>query len=156
MRLRIIVVGKPRREVLSIFVNDYLVRLRPTWPTEVVAVAEEKLTAGRDEAEVLRREAERIREKLLEAWPVVALDRTGRTMDSPAFAAQVRRWQDDGARGIAFVIGGASGAAPEVVARADERLSLGRITLPHQLARVVLLEQLYRAFRISRGEPYHR
>jgi len=157
MRLRIIVVGKPQREVLSIFVNDYLARLRPIWPTEVVAVAEEKLTAGRDEVEVLRREAEHIREKLPESWPIVALDRTGRTMDSPAFAAQVRRWQDDGARGVAFIIGGPIGLDQQLVREATApALSFGPMTFPHDLALVMLCEQLYRAMTIAQGWPYHR
>ena len=87
---------------------------------------------------------------------MVLLDIGGRERVLRGDRGVARRARAAGRSYLAFVIGGASGVAPEVAARANERLSLGAITLPHQLARVVLLEQLYRAFRISRGEPYHR
>ena len=86
---------------------------------------------------------------------VVALDLDGRQLSSEGLAAWFERRMVDGGSDIAFVIGGSAGLDPSVMTRADERLSLGPMTLPHQLARVVLLEQVYRAFRIMRGEPYH-
>jgi len=156
MQLRIIVVGKPRQEVYGAFVADYLRRLRPVWSAEVVSVPEERLASGRSEAEVLRREAGRIREKCPPGWPVVALDRTGEAMDSPAFADRLRRWQESAVRGLAFVIGGPVGLDTELVRGCSLRLSFGPMTFPHDLALVMLCEQLYRAARIIKGWPYHR
>lgn len=108
---------------------------------------------GRSEGEVLREEGKR----LLAAWPrvptVVALTIDGRTLTSEGFAAFLRPRLERG--GVGFVIGGSLGLSPEVVARADACVSLSALTLPHQLARVVLLEQLFRSAKILRGEPYH-
>jgi len=85
-----------------------------------------------------------------------ALDARGKQLSSEELAATLARLMREGAQGIAFAIGGADGLAPAVLARADFTLSLGRMTLPHRLARLILLEQLYRALSIVRGEPYHR
>jgi len=108
---------------------------------------------GRSAAEVLREEGRR----LLAAWPqapqVAALVVEGRAPGTEAFAAWLQRGMERG--GAAFVVGGSLGLAPEVVAQAGERISLSALTLPHQLARVVLLEQVFRAAKILRGEPYH-
>jgi len=109
---------------------------------------------GRSEAEVLREEGRR----LLAAWPrtgvVVALDQDGQVLSSPAFAAAVQQWLGQGS--LTFVIGGTLGLSDEVKARAQKRLSLSALTLPHQLARLVLVEQIFRAVKIARGETYHR
>ena len=109
---------------------------------------------GRPAEDVLRAEGRR----LLAAWPrrrtVVALEVAGVPCDSPGLAGRLAGWLEGG--GAAFVVGGSLGLAPEVLGRADERLSLSPLTLPHQLARVVLAEQLFRAFKILRREPYHR
>jgi 23S rRNA (pseudouridine1915-N3)-methyltransferase len=124
-------------------------------PLATVAMREVKEVPlrGRAAVEVRREEGRR----LLAAWPraprVAALAVEGRTLSSEAFAA----WLDEGflRGGVAFVIGGSLGLAEEVLVRADDRLSLSALTFPHQLARVVLLEQLFRAAKILRGEVYH-
>ncbi len=87
---------------------------------------------------------------------LVALDERGTTMASDAFAARIGRWRDEGRRNIAFVIGGPDGLSQPVRDRAAELISFGRMTMPHQLVRVLLLEQLYRAATILSGHPYHR
>src|SRR5690606_18149242 len=98
-------------------------------------------------------------ELLLKAAPpgalIVALDERGRALDSAGFAAQLARWRDAG-RDLAFLIGGADGLDDEVRAKAGFLLSLGPMTWPHQLARVLLAEQLWRAYSILSGHPYHR
>jgi 23S rRNA (pseudouridine1915-N3)-methyltransferase len=108
---------------------------------------------GRPADEVLRDEGRR----LLAAWPrrgvTVALLVEGAAFDSEVLALKVQEWLGRG--GVTFVIGGTLGLAPEVLHRAHERVSLSRLTLPHQLARVVLAEQVYRALKIARREPYH-
>ena len=149
--VEILAVGSLHRD-LEPAARHYLDLLCPLLTVSVREVKELPLR-GRQEAEVRREEGRR----LLAAWPAVprvaALVIDGRAMDSHAFAA----WLQDGLErgGVGFVVGGSLGLAPEVIARAHERLSLSAFTLPHQLARVVLLEQLFRAVKIRRGEVYH-
>ena len=108
---------------------------------------------GRAAAEVLRDEGRRLLSGLSPGGIIVALDARGRAYDSEAFAGRLRTWSEAGA--VTFVVGGSLGLADEVKAAARESLSLSPLTLPHQLARVVLLEQLYRGHKILAGEPYH-
>jgi len=150
-RIEILAVGSLHRD-LEPAARHYLDLLRPYAAVTVREVKETPLR-GRSEAEVLREEGRR----LLAAWPqapqVAALAVEGRAPGTEAFAAWLQRGMERG--GAAFVVGGSLGLAPEVVAQAGERISLSALTLPHQLARVVLLEQVFRATKILRGEPYH-
>lgn len=150
-RVDILAVGRLSRDLQPAF-DHYARLLAPLCDLGVREVREYALQ-GRVAADVLRDEGRR----LLAAWPrrgvVVALEVEGATKDSPGLANVLQGWlARDGAT---FVIGGSLGLAAEVLARADERLSLSRLTLPHQLARVVLAEQVFRALKIARGEPYH-
>lgn len=88
--------------------------------------------------------------------PVIALDRTGKDLDSPGLAAWLQKMILEGKGEVAFVIGGPLGLAPEVTERADLLLSFSKMTFPHQMMRIILLEQIYRSFRIIHGEPYHK
>ena len=108
---------------------------------------------GRAVAEVLRDEGRRLLSELSLGGIIVALDARGRGYDSEAFAARLRTWSEAGT--VTFVVGGSLGLADEVKAAARELLSLSQLTLPHQLARVVLAEQLFRGLKIIRGETYH-
>ncbi len=117
-------------------------------------VKDEPLDRGTPD-EIRRREGERLL-AALGGWTVIALDRTGRAIDSEGLADLVGRLEEEPPQRTAFVIGGAEGLDGPVLERARERLSLGAITLPHQLARVVAAEQLYRALAIRAGLPYHR
>jgi 23S rRNA (pseudouridine1915-N3)-methyltransferase len=108
---------------------------------------------GRSEAEVLRDEGRRLLALMPDSGRTVALDAAGRTLDSPAFADELRRRLEEGP--VTFVIGGSLGLDEAVRTAADELLSLSALTLPHQLARVVLAEQLFRGLKIARGETYH-
>jgi 23S rRNA (pseudouridine1915-N3)-methyltransferase len=108
---------------------------------------------GRAVAEVLRDEGQRLLSGLPPDGTIVALDAAGRSYDSAAFAARLRSWSEAGP--ATFVVGGSLGMADEVKAAAHELLSLSPLTLPHQLARVVLAEQLFRGLKIARGETYH-
>jgi 23S rRNA (pseudouridine1915-N3)-methyltransferase len=112
--------------------------------------------SGRDPARALAEEGADILQAVCDGTHVIALDVAGKQRSSEQFAERLADLALHGDSSIAFVIGGSVGLSAEVLARADERLSLGAITLPHNLARVVLLEQVYRAFKINRGEPYHK
>jgi len=147
-------VGKPRHAGLADAIRDYESRAARYWPLDIVEVKEE---SGRSTSPALvrEREAERLVERLPVDARVVACDPGGEMMDSDAFAAWISA-QRDNAQSVAFVIGGAHGLGDAVRQRATRRLSLAPWTLPHELARLVLAEQLYRAGTIARGEPYHK
>jgi 23S rRNA (pseudouridine1915-N3)-methyltransferase len=135
--------------------EDYLKRLRRYFPVEVVEAPEEDLNR-RSRQEVLSSEANKLLKRLPEGAHVVVLDRErGQAFSSENLASRLKDLGLSGNSHVAFVLGGPLGLAPEVLQKADSRLSFGRITLPHALARVVLLEQLYRAAKINRGEKYH-
>lgn len=147
-------VGKPRHAGLADAIRDYESRAARYWPLDVVEVKEE---SGRSTSPALvrEREAERLVERLPADARVVACDPGGEMMASDTFAAWIIA-QRDMAQSIAFVIGGAHGLGDGVRHRAARKLSLAPWTLPHELARLVLAEQLYRAGTIARGEPYHK
>ena len=135
--------------------DDYLGRLRRYFPVEVVEVPEEDMNR-RTTDEVLAVEGQRLLKRIPAGAHVVVLDRErGKALSSEDLARKLAFLGVSGRSHVAFVLGGPLGLSPEVIERADERLSFGPVTLPHALARVVLLEQLYRALKIGRGEKYH-
>ena len=135
--------------------RDYLKRLRRYFPVEVVEVSEEDLNRGTSK-EVLAAEARKLLRTIPAGAYVISLDREkGKPLSSEKLEYRMNSLGLSGRSHVAFVLGGPLGLAPEVLARADALVSFGPITLPHALARVVLLEQLYRAAKINRGEQYH-
>ncbi len=135
--------------------DDYLTRLRRYFPVEVVEVQEEDMNR-RTAEEVLAVEGQRLLGRLPDGAHVIALDRErGKPLSSEDLARKLDSLGVSGRSHVAFVVGGPLGLSPGVLDGADERLSFGPLTLPHALARVVLLEQLYRAVKIGRGEKYH-
>ena len=153
MRVVVAVVGKPR-DALAAPIRDYETRAARYWPLDIHEVREEP--ARSVSAEVVRtREAERLTSKVPAGALVVACDEQGTSMTSSEFASWLQS-ERERARDVAFVIGGAYGLAPSLRERSTRRLSLAPWTLPHELARLVLAEQLYRAGTIVRGEPYHK
>lgn len=154
MRITVIAVGRLKEPYWKDAAAEYLKRLRPYASIEIVEVPDRDVTA--DERGALRVEAEGILKAIPDGAHVAVLDIKGKQLSSEGFSAWLELAGIEGRSSIALVIGGAAGLDGSVLARAAERLSLGPMTLPHQLARVVLLEQVYRGFRIMRGEPYHR
>jgi 23S rRNA (pseudouridine1915-N3)-methyltransferase len=135
--------------------DDYLGRLRRYFPVEVVEVPEEDMNR-RTTDEVLAVEGQRLLKRIPAGAHVVVLDRErGKALSSEDLARKLASLGVSGRSHVAIVLGGPLGLSPEVIGRADERLSFGPLTLPHALARVVVLEQLYRALKIGRGEKYH-
>ncbi|MEQ1691151.1 MAG: 23S rRNA (pseudouridine(1915)-N(3))-methyltransferase RlmH [Gemmatimonas sp.] len=154
MRVSLLAVGRPRHAGLAAAIQDYESRAARYWPLDVIEVKEES-ARGATADHVRARESERLLERLAPDARVVACDPGGDAMDSEAFAQWLSALRDR-AQSVAFVIGGAYGLGTPIRARAMRRLSLAPWTLPHELARLVLSEQLYRAGTIARGEPYHK
>ena len=153
MRLRLIWVGKTRNEHLRALVDDYLGRLRRFARVEVVEVRE---GAGRDERAVVEEEGKRITASLASDALTVLLDVGGEQWGSRELASRVEGWQGRSVKEVAFVVGGHLGVSEAVRRRADVRWSLSKLTLTHEMARVLLAEQLYRAHTILRGVPYQK
>lgn len=154
MRITIIAVGKLKERFWREASEEYLTRLTAFGTVRVVEVADRD--PGRGEDRALAEEGADVLKAVPEGAHVVTLEIAGRQLSSEAFADRLERLALEGRSTIAFVIGGSNGLHPDVLAKSNERLSMGPMTLPHNLARVVLLEQLYRAFKIRRGEPYHK
>lgn len=154
-RATVVAVGKLRGWAAD-GCDDYLRRLKRYFPVEVVEVPEEDMNR-RDRQEALSAEAARILKRVPDGAHVVLLDRErGKQHTSEGLARKrLAPLALAGRSHVAFVLGGPLGVAPEVFERADEVWSFGPLTLPHALARIVLLEQLYRAVKIDRGEKYH-
>ena len=154
MRLVVAVVGKPKHAAIAAAIADYESRAARIWPLARLVVREESARAAA-RGVVTGREAERLAARVPPGAQLVACDEGGARMTSEQFAAWLREARERG-RDVAFVIGGAFGLADDLRARATTRLSLAPWTLPHELARLVLAEQLYRAGTLVRGEPYHK
>ena len=154
MRLVVAVVGKARNQALGEAIRDYEKRAARYWPLDVHEVREER-AAGISVDKVIEREWQRLADKLPDRAQTVTCDIKGRAFNSTQFAEflQSAREQD---RDLAFLIGGAFGLASDLTSRSSVKLSLAPWTLPHELARLVLVEQIYRAGTIVRGEPYHK
>jgi 23S rRNA (pseudouridine1915-N3)-methyltransferase len=154
MRVTVAAVGKPRDAGLAAAIRDYESRAARYWPLEVAEIREEPARGLTPEV-VRNREGLRLSARVGAVAQLVACDLEGTRMSSEEFAAWLARERDLG-RDVTFVIGGAYGLAAELRERASTRLALAPWTLPHELARLVLAEQLYRAGTIVRGEPYHK
>lgn len=154
MRVTVVVVGKIRGE-LSDAVRDYERRAGRYWKLDFIEVHQES-ARSMTPSQVKDAEAKRILDRVPPQFDVVAMTRDGTGMDSPAFAHWLEAKMMDASSGVAFVIGGAFGLGDAVLQRSRLRLSLSDMTLPHEMARLFLAEQLYRAGTILRGEPYHK
>jgi 23S rRNA (pseudouridine1915-N3)-methyltransferase len=152
MRFRIIWTGKTRDARLRALIEDYAERLSHFVRCEVTEIKER----GRTDKTGIDNETKRISDALRSGSLTVLLDPAGAEWTSHELAAQVKSWEDNGVKEVAFVIGGPNGFGPELLARADKRWSLSRLTLTHEMARVLLLEQLYRAYTIVHGLPYQK
>ena len=159
MKITIIAVGKIKEKYFSAAIEEYVKRLGRYCRLELVEVPDEKTPDGAGEGlelQIKRKEGERILQKIPDNAHVIALAIDGRALDSEELAAQMERWNVGGISHLVFLIGGSLGLSDAVLSRADYQLSFSKMTFPHQLMRVVLLEQIYRAFKIQEHEPYHK
>lgn len=153
MRIRVVAVGKDRSGLYAPAIEEYARRIARYVRFEIAEVPEARRHAGTPRAR--DEEAEAILARVADRERLVALDERGEEETSVEFARRVGRWIER-AQDVVLVVGGADGLAPLVRERAAETLALSRMTLAHRLARLVLVEQLYRALTLLRGEPYHR
>lgn len=159
MQIRVIAVGKIKEKFLQDGIAEYDKRLRPYAKVQVMELADEKRPASASpgtEAAAMEKEGDRILAAIPDGSFVIALDVRGKNWSSQDLAASLGSWELSGKNQLAFVIGGDLGLSQAVLARSDMRLSLSPMTFTHPMARLLLLEQVYRAFRILRGEPYHK
>ncbi|WP_028563639.1 23S rRNA (pseudouridine(1915)-N(3))-methyltransferase RlmH [Paenibacillus pinihumi] len=159
MLIQIIGVGKLKEKYLIDGIAEYAKRLKPYLKFEIIEVADEKAPDSLSDAEVLQvkaREGERILAQIKGEAHVIALAIDGKLWSSEELARELDQLGTYGTSHVVFVIGGSHGLSAEVIRRSQQRMSFGRITLPHQLMRLVLTEQVYRAVKINRGEPYHK
>ena len=152
-QILILTVAKTQPGAYSQLVDDFLGRVKHYYPTIFEVIPEAKGMS--DPLKAREKEGKLILTKLKPQDTVVLLDEKGKLHPSMAFAQQLEDWMNQGAGRLVFVLGGAHGFSAEVYGRATSKLSLSPFTMPHQLARVVFLEQLYRACTIQRNEPYH-
>lgn len=158
MQLRVLAVGKIKEAYLREGIEEYLKRLRPYTRIEVVPVREEsyrKNFSATQKEQVMEREADSLLKACSPGY-TIALDGQGEMLSSEALAELLAELQVQGKPVVQFIIGGSLGLSPRIRQAADRIWSLGASTFPHPLVRLILLEQIYRAFTIIKGEPYHK
>ena len=155
MRLELLFLGKTRETYLSSGIDDFAKRLSRYIKVEIKTIKEGKIKKGEPENFLIEKESKILMQNVQGDY-LVCLDRTGKQMDSLALAAQMERWEMQGQKKITFVIGGPLGLSATILKKADLVLSLSPMTFTHDMTRLLLLEQLYRACTIKAGEKYHK
>lgn len=159
MKITVVAVGKIKEKFFADAVSEYRKRLGRYCKLEILQVADEKTPDGVSESlekQIKDREGERILSHIRDGEYVFALAIEGKMMSSEEMAQKMERLGVEGRSQVVFVIGGSLGLSEAVIRRADEHLSFSKMTFPHQLMRVILLEQIYRSYRIMTGGPYHK
>ncbi|MGN7298998.1 23S rRNA (pseudouridine(1915)-N(3))-methyltransferase RlmH [Ferdinandcohnia sp. SAFN-114] len=159
MNITIVTIGKLKEKYLIQGINEYLKRLTAYAKVDIIELADEKAPENLSESEmeqVKQKEGERILSKVSDDTHVIALAIEGKMKSSEQLAADIENLATYGKSKVAFVIGGSLGLSKDVMKRANDTLSFSKMTFPHQLMRLILVEQVYRAFRIIRNEPYHK
>ncbi|HNX16498.1 MAG TPA: 23S rRNA (pseudouridine(1915)-N(3))-methyltransferase RlmH [Bacilli bacterium] len=159
MRIRILTVGKIKEAYLKEGIAEYVKRLKPYASIEIIEVADEAVSekASNQEIEIAKqKEGEKLLKIIKDNEFVISLDLNQRQYTSPEFAQYLSKAFQDGGASVTFVIGGSYGLSGELKKRANQAISLSNMTFLHQMTRLILLEQIYRAFKINRNEVYHK
>lgn len=159
MNISVVSVGKIKEKYMVAGIAEYSKRLSKYCKLKLIEVADEKAPENLSEKDMIivkKKEGERILSKIKENTYVITLEIEGKQMTSESFAKKIDDLMIEGVSDITFVIGGSLGLSDEVISRSDFKLSFSKMTFPHQLMKMVLLEQVYRGWRIIRGEPYHK
>jgi 23S rRNA (pseudouridine1915-N3)-methyltransferase len=155
VKVWLVVVGRPGA-LFADAVAEYERRAARYWNLETIEIKEERARKGLDDDQVRRSESQRLLQRVPDGAEIVALTREGRSWSSSDLARYFDQLASSGKSGAAFLIGGALGLSADVIQRAQRQLSVSSMTLTHEMARVLLTEQIYRAGTILRGEPYHK
>ena len=155
MKIKLITVGKLKEKYLKDGIAEYIKRLGRFAKVEQVELVDEK-TPDRASQQILEKEGERILSKISDKEYVIVLAIEGKQFPSEKFSQTIDQIMTSGYSNLTFVIGGSLGLSPEVKKRGNLLMSFGQLTLPHQLMKLVLVEQIYRAFMIQQGSPYHK
>ena len=159
MKITILAVGRLKEKYFLDAVGEYRKRLGRYAKIEITEVEDEAVpehASAKEEERIKLREGERLFSRIPDGAYVIALAIDGQAPDSVELSKKISRLGLEGKSHLCFLIGGSLGLSGQILERADEKMSFSRLTFPHQLMRVILLEQLYRSFRIARGEPYHK
>ena len=159
MRINIVCVGKIKEKYLKLGIDEFKKRLSKYCKLEIIELEDEKAPENLSDKEMLiitEKEGKKILSKIKDNSYVIALAIDGKNLSSEELAETINKLGVRGISNITFVIGGSLGLSDEVLSRADYKLSFSKMTFPHQLMRLILLEQVYRAYRINNGEPYHK
>ncbi|MCB6994417.1 23S rRNA (pseudouridine(1915)-N(3))-methyltransferase RlmH [bacterium 210820-DFI.6.37] len=159
MKITLITVGKIKEKYLKDAISEYSKRLSKYCRLEIIEVADEKTPDQAGEARensIRNKEGERILKHIRDDMYVITLEIAGKMLSSEELSARIGTLGLQGKSSVAFVIGGSIGLGKEVLSRSDYALSFSKMTFPHQLMRVILLEQIYRSFKILKGETYHK
>lgn len=159
MKITVLCVGKIKEKYFTMAIDEYSKRLSRYCKLEIIQVPDEKTPDNASEAlelQIKEKEGERILKHIKDGAYVFALAIEGKQFDSVEFSNKIEKLGVNGESHIIFVIGGSLGLDPRVLKRANELISFSKMTFPHQMMRMVLLEQIYRGYRISCGEPYHK
>lgn len=159
MNITVVSVGKLKEKYLKDGIAEYTKRLLRYCTLNLIEVADEKAPENLSENDMVQvkgREGEKILKHVKDGMYVIALELTGKMYSSEQFADKLEKLSLQGTSHIAFIIGGSLGLSDEVLARSNEKISFSQMTFPHQLMRLILLEQVYRAYKINKNEPYHK
>lgn len=159
MKVKIICVGKLKEKYLVAGVNEYIKRIKGYSKIEIYEVADESIPDNcsvANEQNIKDKEGRKILDKIKQGEYVILLDVAGKLIDSIELSKQIENCMLNGRSTITFVIGGSLGHGQEIIQRADFRLSFSKMTFPHQLMRLILVEQIYRSFKILKNESYHK
>ena len=159
MRVNIVCVGKIKEKYLKLGIDEFKKRLSKYCKLEIIELEDEKAPENLSDKEMLmikEKEGKKILSKIKDNSYVIALAIDGKNLSSEELAETINKLGVRGISNITFVIGGSLGLSDEVLSRADYKLSFSKMTFPHQLMRLILLEQVYRVYRINNGEPYHK
>jgi len=159
VNISIISVGKLKEKYLKMGIDEYIKRLSGYAKMEIIEVPDEKAPENLSDADMLivkEKEGERILSKISDDSYVIALAINGKEHSSESLAKKIDQLATYGNSKVAFVIGGSLGLSEAVMKRSNDTLSFSKMTFPHQLMKLILVEQVYRAFRINRNEPYHK
>ena len=159
MRINIVCVGKIKEKYLKLGIDEFKKRLSKYCKLEIIELEDEKAPENLSDKEMLmikEKEGKKLLSKVKDNSYVIALAIDGKNLSSEELAETINKLGVRGISNITFVIGGSLGLSDEVLSRADYKLSFSKMTFPHQLMRLILLEQVYRAYRINNGEPYHK